>query len=98
MSKQTFAALGVYDAVASTLAARGITAPFPIQARVIPDALAGRDLLVRSPTGSGKSLAFGLPLVQRVEATDGRPAALVLVPTRELASQIVEELRGAAHA
>jgi ATP-dependent RNA helicase RhlE len=98
MSKQTFAALGVSDAVARTLAERGITAPFPIQARVIPDALAGRDLLVRSPTGSGKSLAFGLPLVQRVEATDERPAALVLVPTRELASQIVEELRGVAHA
>jgi ATP-dependent RNA helicase RhlE len=97
MSTQTFASLGVSGAVAKTLDARGISAPFPIQRRVIPDALAGRDLLVRSPTGSGKSLAFGLPLVQLVAATDPRPAALVLVPTRELASQIVEELRGVAH-
>jgi len=98
MSTQTFAALGVSDAVSSALAARGITAPFPVQARVVPDALAGRDLLVRSPTGSGKSLAFGVPLVERVRATDVRPAALVLVPTRELASQIAEELRAIAHA
>ncbi|HVW17622.1 MAG TPA: DEAD/DEAH box helicase [Solirubrobacteraceae bacterium] len=98
MSTQTFTALGVSAAVSDALAARGISAPFPVQARVIPDALAGRDLLVRSPTGSGKSLAFGLPLVERLQATDRRPAALVLVPTRELASQIVEELRGVAHA
>jgi superfamily II DNA/RNA helicase len=93
----TFASLGVSDAVSSTLAARGVASPFPVQLRVIPDALAGRDVLVRSPTGSGKSLAFGIPLVERIAATDPRPSALVLAPTRELASQIVEELRDIAH-
>jgi superfamily II DNA/RNA helicase len=96
---QSFSALGVSEAVAGALSMRGITTPFPVQERVLPDALAGRDLLVRSPTGSGKSLAFGIPMVERLEAnTNSRPAALVLVPTRELASQIVEEVREAAHA
>ncbi len=96
---QSFSGLGVSEAIATALEARGINSPFPVQERVLPDALAGRDLLVRSPTGSGKSLAFGITMAQRLEAnTTQRPAALVLVPTRELASQIVEEVRGAAHA
>ncbi|MDX6665738.1 MAG: ATP-dependent helicase RhlE, partial [Solirubrobacteraceae bacterium] len=96
---QSFTDLGVSEAVAAALSARGITSPFPVQERVLPDALAGRDILVRSPTGSGKSLAFGVPMAERLEAnTNQRPAALVLVPTRELASQIVEEVREAAHA
>jgi superfamily II DNA/RNA helicase len=96
---KSFSALGVSDAVARALSARGINEPFPVQERVLPDALAGRDLLVRSPTGSGKSLAFGLALVENLEAnTASRPSALVLVPTRELAGQIVEEIREAAHA
>jgi superfamily II DNA/RNA helicase len=98
MSMHTFSALGVSAPVERALAARGVSSPFPVQTRVIPDAVAGRDLLVRSPTGSGKSLAFGVPLIERVNATDQRPAALVLVPTRELAAQIVEELRDAAAA
>ena len=80
------------------LAARGIEHPFPVQRLVIPDVLSGRDVLVKSPTGSGKTLAFAVPLVERLEATDPRPSALVLVPTRELASQIVEEIRLLAHA
>jgi superfamily II DNA/RNA helicase len=96
---QSFADLGVSEAVASALAAQGIVTPFPVQQRVLPDALAGHDVLVRSPTGSGKSLAFGVPMVERLEAnTSQRPSALVLVPTRELASQIVEAVRAAAHA
>jgi ATP-dependent RNA helicase RhlE len=98
MSKQSFADLGVSSAVARALSAREITTPFPVQASVVPDVLAGRDVLVRSPTGSGKTLAFGIPLVDRIEADDPRCAALVLVPTRELASQIVEELRDVAAA
>src|SRR6476619_1283020 len=69
MSKQSFAQLGVSDAVARALAAEGIVEPFPGQRRVLPAALAGRDVLVRSPTGSGKSLAFGVPMVERLEAT-----------------------------
>src|SRR4051812_3750904 len=98
MSSQSFADLGVSSAVSSALTARGIEQPFPIQQMVVPDVLAGRDVLAKSPTGSGKTLAFGVPICDRIEAEDGRPAALVLVPTRELASQIVEEIREVAHA
>ena len=94
----TFADLGLSSAAAGALEARGIESPFAVQSMVIPDVLAGHDVLVKSPTGSGKTLAFGAPLVDLVEATDRRPAALVLAPTRELASQIVEELREIAHA
>jgi superfamily II DNA/RNA helicase len=64
---------------------------------VIPDVLAGHDLLAQSPTGSGKTLAFGIPLVERLKGTDVRPSALVLAPTRELAIQIVDDLREIAH-
>jgi len=98
MSSPTFAGLGASRAVADALAARSIRRPFPIQELVLPDALAGRDVLVKAPTGSGKTLAFGVPLADLIEATDPRPSALVLVPTRELAGQIVEELRPLAHA
>ena len=98
MSRHTFAGLGVSEVVVAALAARGIVEPFPVQSSSIPDGLAGRDLLVESPTGSGKSLAFGLPLLERVGPTDPRPAALVLAPTRELAAQIVEALRHPAQA
>ena len=98
MSQQSFADLGVSDAVARALAERGITQPFAVQRLVVADILAGRDVLVSSPTGSGKTLAFGVPLVERLDATGPRPAALVLAPTRELATQIVEETRHVAHA
>src|SRR5688572_9787295 len=90
MSQETFAALGVSAELAGALDARGIQAPFQIQSRAIPPALAGTDLLAKSPTGSGKTLAFAVPLVQRMPADDARPAALVLVPTRELALQVTE--------
>jgi ATP-dependent RNA helicase RhlE len=92
MNKQSFADLGTSPVVARVLARRGIHSPFAVQASVIPDALAGHDVLVKSPTGSGKTLALGVPLVERIEAGDPRCAALVLVPTRELAAQIVDEL------
>ena len=98
MNKKSFADLGVSPVVARALAERGIQRPFPVQASVIPDALAGRDVLVKSPTGSGKTLALGLPLVDLIEADDARAAALVLAPTRELVSQIVEEIRPLAAA
>jgi superfamily II DNA/RNA helicase len=98
MSQQSFADLGVSGAVVRALAERGIERPFAIQRLVVEDVLAGRDVLARSPTGSGKTLAFGVPLADLVEATDARPAALVLAPTRELATQIVDELRAIAHA
>ncbi len=92
MQDQTFAALGVSAEVAQALTERGITTPFSIQTAVVPEALRGTDLLAKSPTGSGKTLAFGLPLVERIRPGDGTPAALVLVPTRELAAQVAEQL------
>ena len=95
--QQSFADLGVSRAVISSLAQQGITEPFAIQRQVIADVLDGRDVLARSPTGSGKTLAFGIPLVERIAATDPRPSALVLAPTRELATQIVDDLYGIAH-
>jgi ATP-dependent RNA helicase RhlE len=97
MSK-SFADLGVSRAVAAALRDRGVHTPFPIQELVIADVLAGRDVLAKSPTGSGKTLAFGVPLVDRLAADARRPAALILAPTRELAGQIVEELRPLARA
>jgi superfamily II DNA/RNA helicase len=92
MSK-TFSALGVSTPVAQALSRRNITEPFAVQSLVLPDALAGLDILAESPTGSGKTLAFGIPVVERTAGADARPGALVLVPTRELASQVVDDLR-----
>jgi ATP-dependent RNA helicase RhlE len=89
---ESFRALGVSEPVVATLDARGITEPFPIQAMVWEDALAGRDTLARSKTGSGKTLGFALPIVERLDAdVTALPAALVLVPTRELAQQVRED-------
>src|SRR6476469_5371768 len=93
MSNQSFRELGVSAAVADALAAQSIDHPFPIQARALPDALQGVDVLVRSPTGSGKTLAFVLPIVERTDPGGARPSALVLVPTRELASQVTEDFQ-----
>ena len=90
--KQSFSALGVSAAVEQALAVRGIVEPFYIQSLVLPDALAGRDILAKSPTGSGKTLAFGVPLVERVNVDGATPEALVLVPTRELALQVADEI------
>jgi ATP-dependent RNA helicase RhlE len=98
MSNKSFAELGISDVVVSSLARQGITQPFEIQRRVVADVLAGRDVLAKAPTGSGKTLAFGIPLVERIAADDRRPAGLVLAPTRELATQIVEDLSAIAHA
>ena len=92
MSKQSFADLGISRSITSALEERGIEKPFAVQSLVIEDVLAGRDVLVQSPTGSGKTLAFGIPLVESVSTEARRPSALVLAPTRELASQIVDEL------
>src|SRR5579859_5806747 len=98
MSTESFADLGVSSVVVRSLSDSGIAQPFAIQRAVIADAIAGRDVIAKSPTGSGKTLAFGIPLVERIAATDRRPAALVLAPTRELATQIVDEIRPIAHA
>ena len=98
MSNQSFADLGVSRAVVTPSPSDGITEPFAIQRVVIGDVLAGRDVLAKSPTGSGKTLAFGVPIVDRIAADARRPAALVLAPTRELATQIVDDIRAIARA
>jgi ATP-dependent RNA helicase RhlE len=96
MQHQSFRELGVSTDIVSVLASRSIHEPFPIQALVLPDALAGLDVLAKSPTGSGKTLAFALPIVERTVTDARRPSALVLVPTRELAAQVTDELEALA--
>ena len=94
--QQSFSDLGVSARIVRALAERTIHEPFPIQARVLGDALAGRDVLAKAPTGSGKTLAFAIPIVERLDTGGRRPGALVLVPTRELASQVAGELKALA--
>ncbi len=97
----TFASLGVPQFLVTALAQAGITKPFPIQSATLPDALAGRDILGRAQTGSGKTLGFSLPMVARLSSgvtAPGRPRGLVLVPTRELATQVQEVLAPLAEA
>ena len=91
-SSATFTDLGVPTSLSTVLATQGITSPFPIQTATLPDSMAGRDVLGRGKTGSGKTVAFALPLVTRLaegpKSRPGRPRGLVLLPTRELASQV----------
>ncbi len=94
----TFAELGVPARLCAVLADLGITTPTPIQHATLPDSLAGRDVLGRGRTGSGKTYAFLLPLVARLDAErrtprPGAPRALILAPTRELVGQIEAALR-----
>jgi superfamily II DNA/RNA helicase len=96
----SFADLGLRAELVAALAAEGIEEPFAIQEATIRDSLAGRDVCGRAKTGSGKTLAFGLPMLQSTPAdvAPGRPASLVLVPTRELARQVVDVLTPLARA
>jgi superfamily II DNA/RNA helicase len=97
----TFAALGVPAPLVEVLDEQGITAPFPVQVATLPDGLAGRDILGRARTGSGKTLGFSLPLVTRLAGGStlrARPRGLVLVPTRELATQVTTVLKPLARA
>lgn len=98
----TFADLGLPNEVVRELADDGISSPFPIQEAAIPDALAGKDVLGRGPTGSGKTFTFGLPMLARLSQSGAsrpaHPRGLVLAPTRELAAQISERLQGSAQA
>jgi superfamily II DNA/RNA helicase len=96
--QQSFHELGVPGPIARELARRDIHAPFPIQTSVLPHALAGRDVLAKSPTGSGKTLSFVIPMVTRLRADAPGPVGLVLVPTRELASQVATEFAAIAPA
>jgi ATP-dependent RNA helicase RhlE len=90
----SFAEFGVSKDVVDALAMRNINGTFAIQALVLADAIAGRDVLAKSKTGSGKTLAFAVPIVERLEHDTKSPTALILVPTRELATQVADEFRG----
>ncbi|TML79395.1 MAG: DEAD/DEAH box helicase [Actinobacteria bacterium] len=90
----SFANFGVSKAVVDALSMRNIDGTFEIQALVLADAIAGRDVLAKSRTGSGKTLAFAVPIVERLEHDQKSPTALILVPTRELATQVADEFRG----
>jgi superfamily II DNA/RNA helicase len=93
---KSFIDLGIGSNISRQLASMGAESPFPIQAATIPDVLAGKDVLGRGKTGSGKTIAFGAPLVERLMENNGgkdrqmgrKPRALILAPTRELAQQI----------
>jgi superfamily II DNA/RNA helicase len=94
--QQSFSEFGVSTRIVELLAERDISTPFPIQEHVLRDALAGRDILAKAPTGSGKTLSFAIPVVERLDVDDRRPSTLVLVPTRELASQVALEIASIA--
>ncbi|MFF8649746.1 DEAD/DEAH box helicase, partial [Streptomyces griseoluteus] len=92
----TFADLGLPEGIVRKLAQNGVTTPFPIQAATIPDALAGKDILGRGRTGSGKTLSFGLPTLATLaggRTEKKRPRAVILTPTRELAMQVADALQ-----
>lgn len=106
MTQETFADVGVAAPIVQSLASAGITHPFPIQSLTLPVALAGADIIGQAKTGTGKTLGFGIPVLQRIltsgshgpeSSTNGRaPQALVVVPTRELAHQVAGDLRAAS--
>ncbi|WP_426501101.1 DEAD/DEAH box helicase [Streptomyces sp. D54] len=92
----TFGDLGLPEGIVRKLAQNGVTAPFPIQAATIPDALAGKDILGRGRTGSGKTLSFGLPLLASLSGGSTekkKPRGIILTPTRELAMQVADALQ-----
>src|SRR3954449_43004 len=95
-TSETFRSLGVAAGIADALEAAGIVNPFPIQALTLPAALSGNDIIGQARTGTGKTLAFGVPMLQRTvldgSTRDHRPAALVVVPTRELCVQVTADL------
>ena len=98
-AEQTFAELGVTEGICAALADAGIVTAFPIQSLALPIALAGQDIIGQARTGTGKTLAFGIPLIEQLSRSGTRtpkaPRALVVVPTRELAIQVAEDLRTA---
>jgi superfamily II DNA/RNA helicase len=95
---KTFRDFGIAEPICAALEARGIMTAFPIQALTLPVALDGHDLIGQARTGTGKTLAFGIPILERIRGEAVKPTAplaLVVVPTRELAIQVADDLRGA---
>ncbi len=89
-----FADLGIEQQLVDTLSGMNIVTPTPVQEKSIPHVLEGKDLLAAAQTGTGKTAAFGLPIIQSVQQKkrNGAPQALILVPTRELAQQVMDNL------
>ncbi|MBO0836544.1 MAG: DEAD/DEAH box helicase, partial [Actinobacteria bacterium] len=98
-SAKTFRDFGIAEPICSALEFQGITSAFPIQALTLPIALDGHDLIGQARTGTGKTFAFGVPILERIRGAAAKPSAplaLVVVPTRELAIQVADDLRVAA--
>ena len=103
---KSFADFGVRQDISDALAEVGITSPFPIQELTLPVALSGQDIIGQAKTGTGKTLGFGIPVLEDVIAPDeegyedllnpNMPQALIILPTRELTKQVAEDLRAAA--
>lgn len=96
--EQTFTALGLPEAIAAALRAQGILTPLPVQTAAVPRLLAGENLLVQAPTGTGKTLAYLLPILARLDAALPQVQAVVLAPTQELSMQIARTARELAQA
>ena len=106
IEEKSFADFNVRADIVESLADAGITHPFPIQAMTLPVALSGHDIIGQAKTGTGKTLGFGIPLLERVVAPGedgwddleaaGAPQGLVIVPTRELAKQVADDLTAAS--
>src|SRR5512137_1406350 len=92
-SEASFDDMGLSEPVRRAIAERGYERPTPVQTATLRPILAGKDVIVRSKTGTGKTAAFGIPIIERIPAGRGRPSALVMAPTRELAIQVAEELQ-----
>src|SRR5215468_5295861 len=88
-----FSSLPLAAPLLKALATLNFSAMTPVQARSLPPMLAGRDVIAQAPTGSGKTIAFGLALLQRLDPGFVKPQALVLCPTRELADQVASVIR-----
>ncbi|MBQ7872044.1 MAG: DEAD/DEAH box helicase [Oscillospiraceae bacterium] len=93
-STKSFCELGVSEEILSALEKQGVAAPTKVQEEAIPPLLAWRDVIAKAPTGTGKTFAFGIPMLEHVDASQEAVQGLILAPTRELALQIGDELRG----
>src|SRR5258708_39282238 len=93
-SKGSFAALDLSAETLASLEAKGYAAPTDVQTETIPRAITGKDLVVQSRTGTGKTAAFGIPIVERVDTAREEVQAVVLAPTRQLAIQVAQEGAG----
>ena len=96
MSEITFQDLALADPIQRALRAKGYTTPSPIQAQAIPVVIEGKDVIASAQTGTGKTAAFALPLLERLESGQKTPQALVLAPTRELAMQVADSFKAYA--